>query len=227
MSLSNGDVDLSNPGDEGSESNSTVIDPENYSHTRRLQAIHDARSHVVHVRNSVEDALIQRTVSEHDGRRYYRGAVEAFLLEAMPVFRADVDFADEYMEETHLGDVTLSPPEWIVSYAEDNIGRLVPGAQVPTPRQIPVYGLEDILSLPSPLSLTFSVAVDRGGGIEPQTATVQTELPRDVLDAAVQTADQALNEANIGLQIDDDAGEAELRYADLLPVKEDEEGDGE
>lgn len=78
---------------------SHVIDDSHYSHQRRLQAIHNAHDRVIDVRNAVEDRLISNQIDEYHARRYYRGAVEAFLMEIMPVLQSDeIQLSENYRD---------------------------------------------------------------------------------------------------------------------------------
>lgn len=182
---------------------SKVIDDANFSHQRRLAAIHDAHSRVMEVRNAVEDELIRDRISELNARRYYRGAVEALILEVLPVLESDeIPLEKNYAEGIPLGRVTISPPEHLLSRARANINRLTPGATVPEPVTVEVVGLRDVLEKPSPLVHSFSLSLRQGrDDVELMQGTSQSELPRGLLDRAVQEATQALEEADMGLDI--------------------------
>jgi hypothetical protein len=181
----------------------SVIDDEHYSHKRRLRAIHDAQEHASEVRRVVEDQLISGGLTEQQARRYYRGAVESFIMEVMPVLRDDgLDFAEDYLDGVHLGTVTIEPPEEFVEFARAHVDRMPPGAGVPTPVAMPVVGLRDILELPSPLGKEFSCAIyDGRESTDIHRTQVTTELPRDILDSAFEETTQALEDADIGLKI--------------------------
>lgn len=187
----------------GNSSDSHVIDESHYSHTRRLRAIHNSHDRVLDVRNAVEDRLISGAISEYHARRYYRGAVEAFVMEVMPVLRSDdIQLSTDYAREVELGSVTIRPPEDLVRFARDNIDRMPPGASVPTPVRNHITGVESILTLPSPFTHRFSVTVKEGrDGVQVYSRDVQQELPRDLLDNAVQATTRALEDAQMGLNI--------------------------
>jgi len=186
---------------EGGDSH--VIDEANYSHHRRLQAVHNARDRVMNVRNMVEEELISGTLSEFRARQFYRGAVEALILEILPILESDqIQLDQEYLEGVDLGTVTVEPPDWLVQHARENINRLAPGATVPTPVHEQVIGLRWILDAPSPLAHEFSVVTQHGkSGVDPESAVGQAEIPRDVLDNAVREAGKALEEAEMGLNV--------------------------
>lgn len=180
-----------------------VVDDENYSHKRRLRAIHNAHDRVVEVRNAVEERVINGQMSEYRARRFYRGAVESFIMEVMPVLKSDrIDLSRDYADGVELGEVVISPPEPMVEYARQHIGRLPPGAGVPTPVRRDVVGLSAILDLPSPLTHRFSIAVQQGrDDVDYFSDEVAAEIPRDVLDDAVQLTAEALTDARMGLNI--------------------------
>lgn len=186
----------------GGNSNSSVLDDSHYSHTRRLRAIHNAHDRVINVRNAVEDRLITGEIGEYRARRYYRGAVEALIMQVMPVLESDqITFNTDYKNEVELGTVTISPPQALVQYARQNIDRLAPGSGTPTATTHTVEGLQSVLDLPSPLTEQFSVRVEHGETIDGHTKTVQAELPRDLLDTAVHQVSVALEDADMGLNI--------------------------
>lgn len=182
---------------------SHVIDDAQYSHQRRLRAIHNAHDRVIQVRNAVEDRLISGQLNQFHARRYYRGSVESFLMEIFPVLRSDdIQLSKDYLTGIDLGTVVINPPQELVSFARSNIQRLAPGARVPTAQKTEVVGLRGILELPSPLQHRFTVPVRKGSsGIDTASRVVQQELPRDVLDAAVQQSMEALDDAQMGLNI--------------------------
>lgn len=191
------DVDFST-----NKPDTTVIDEAKYSHKRRLRAIHNAHDRAIDVRNTVEEYLIQKSITELDARRYYRGAVESYIMEVMPLLRSDLLDLEEYAEDVKLGTVTLTPPPELVEFARENIDRMPPGGSVPQPVSHPIEGLVSILELPSPLSKRFTVTLRAGGsGTEHRSEVVRTELSRKLLDTALQTTTEALEEAEMGLNI--------------------------
>jgi len=122
------DVDV-----EGPDSDSHVIDESQYSHKRRLQAIHNARDRVMEVRNAVEERLIEGAISEYHARRYYRGAVESLIMEVLPLLRhEEVTLEEDYAEGVEVGQIRVDPPEALVEYARANVDRMPPGGSVPS-----------------------------------------------------------------------------------------------
>lgn len=203
MAVDDGTPGPDMPIDEG---DSHVLDEANYSHQRRLRAVHNARDRVMEVRNMVEEELISGTLSEFRARQFYRGAVEALILEIIPVLESDqIRLEDDYLEGVELGTVTVQPPQWLVDYARENINRLAPGASVPSPVSEQVTGLRWILDAPSPVAHEFSVVTQHGkSGVDPKSAVGRAEIPRDVLDNAVRQAAKALEEAEMGLNVGED-----------------------
>jgi len=187
-------------GDGGGES--SVIDDQEYSHTRRLRAIHNAHDRVLKVRNAVDDRTISGQLDDFHARRYYRGAVESFVMEIMPVLESnEIGFREDYAEGVELGTLTITPPEGLVGFARQHIRRLPPGAEVPTADEIHVEGVQSVLDVPSPIRRTFSVPVARRHDVEVVTRVVEQELSRDILDSCVQYGMRALEEASIGLNV--------------------------
>jgi hypothetical protein len=181
----------------------SVIDDELYSHKRRLQAIHDAHDRCINVRNAVEDGRITGAISQQQGWRYYRGAIESLLMEVLPALQSDFLSLDrDYVHGVHLGSVTIEPPQSLVAFARDNMERLPAGATVPQPLTHEVIGLRQIIDLPSPLGHEFSVPVyDSRDSIDVRREQVTTEIPRDVLDEALQQIAHALEKSDMGLNV--------------------------
>lgn len=181
-----------------------IVDDENYSHSRRQQSIEDSRERAIDVRTEARGQMVSGQLGELKARQYYRGAVESYLLEVIPVLQQDeIDLEKDYLQEVKLGEITFEPPSELVTYAEENIIRLAPGSQVPTARTVEVRGLEEVLSLPSPLSQTWSVIVEQSGGPNREVARTVRELPLSVLDEIMQTTDEALNQLDIGMKVDE------------------------
>jgi len=219
-----GDVTQSSePTSEASDRKTRVVDDESFSHQRRLHAIHDGHDRVIEVRNAVEERLIEGVVSEYHARRYYRSAIESFLMELLPLLRNDnVELEKDYANGVEVGEISVEPPEELVSFARANIDRLPPGGSVPTTWTVSIDGLSTILDLPSPIRHQFTVAFHTGGGVEQVNRSVEVELDRRLLDSAFHIATEAMEEAEMGLKIENTDREAEFDYEDLFPGGDDE-----
>lgn len=187
---------------ESAGAESHVIDDAQYSHKRRLQAIHNAQDRVMDVRNAVEERLIEGAISEYHARRYYRGAVESLIMEVLSLLQDDeVRLDKDYAQQVEIGKVRVDPPEELVDFARSNVDRMPPGGSVPSTYETTIHGLKTILDLPSPITRQFSVAVHTGGSVQTLARTVETELSRRLLDSAVNLTSEALGEAQMGLNI--------------------------
>ncbi|UIP01741.1 hypothetical protein Hbl1158_16940 (plasmid) [Halobaculum sp. CBA1158] len=188
---------------EAEHAESEVIDEEKYSHKRRLTAIHNAHDRAVTVRDGVGEQLITGAITEQQGRRYYRRAVESLIMQLLPVLESDaLSLEEEYASEVEIGTMSVHAPRDLVQFAKSNIDRLPSGAAVPKAKTIEVVGLKQILELPSPIQRQFSVVVMEGSeDYRPVSQTVETELQRAILDSAVQVASEALEDAQMGLNI--------------------------
>lgn len=209
---------------EAPDKTTRVIDEESFSHQRRLHAIHDGHDRVIEVRNAVEERLIEGAVSEYHARRYYRSAIESFLMELLPLLRnEDVELEKDYADGVEVGEIVVEPPEDLVGFARANIDKLPPGGSVPTTYSATIEGLSTILDLPSPLRRQFSVAIHTGAGVERVSRSVEVELDRRLLDSAFHIATEAMEEAEMGLKIENTDREAEFDYEDLYPGEGDDE----
>jgi len=180
-----------------------IVDDENYSHSRRQQSIEDTRERALNVRTEAQGQIVSGQLSELKAQQYYRGAVKTYLIEVISVLQHDeIDLETDYVNGVKLAEITFQPPAELVTYAQENIIRLAPGSQVPTARTVEICGLKEVLSLSSPLSQTWSVVVEKSGGPNREVARTVRELPLSVLDEIMLTADEALNELDIGLEVD-------------------------
>jgi hypothetical protein len=201
-----------------------VIDDEKYSHSRRLRAIHNAHDRTLEVRNAVEERLIDRRIGEYHARQYYRSAVETFIMTVLPVLeREDIGLSEDYAEHVELGEVIISPPDELEQFARGNIGSMPPGAGVPEPVRQDVIGLRAVVDLPSPLTHTFAVAIQHGpDDVQVYRRQVSEELPRRVLDRAVRACADALDDADMGLDIGSDRPRNDLGAGGGWPWERDE-----
>jgi hypothetical protein len=178
-------------------------DGEESSHDRRKRLLEDLREHAINVQLDVRSRQARGEITTQQARQEYRGAVRQYLRETFQILqRDDVTLSKDYLGNVELGVVTFEPPRELVALAEQHLGRLAPGEQVPTRVTKPIGGLRAVVDLPSPLTHTFTVAYRQGGSIRTQRRTVETELPEQVLDAAVEKADAALSEVELGMQVD-------------------------
>jgi len=82
--------------------------------------------------------------------------------------------------------------------------------------------VDDTRTLP-PIRRQFTVAIHTGGGVEQVSRSVEVELDRKLLDKAFHIATEAMEEAEMGLKIENTDREAEFDYEDLYPNGGDEE----
>lgn len=205
-----------------SDKTTRVVDDESFSHQRRLRAIHDSHDRVIEVRNAVEERLIEGAISEHHARRFYRGSIESFLMELLPLLQHDdVELQTNYADGVEIGEFAVDPPQELIDFARANIDRLPPGGSIPTTWSATIDGLATIRELPSPICRHFSVAVHTGGGVEKISRSVEVELDRRLLDNVVHIATEAMEDAEMGLDVENTDREAEFDYEDLFPGGED------
>jgi hypothetical protein len=179
-------------------------DDEHSTHKRRKRLIEDLREQAISVRAEAHSRQIHGQLSRQAARREYRGAVSVYLREVFQVLAAEeVALSKDYEQGIGLGEVVFEPPEELVSFARDNVRKLLPGEQVPTAEVASINGLRSVTELPSPLSYTFTVDYRAGGQTDTKSRTVTAELPQRVLDKAIEEADKALSEVGVGLEIDE------------------------
>lgn len=187
---------------ESLDSKKEVIDESHYSHGRCLRSVHDIREEVQTAKAALNEATLYDKTTQHRARRYYRGEVERFIEEVLPLLKHDgLDFQHDYLEGVKIGTVRIEPPNDLVKFARSNIDRMPPGGSVPTPWQTEIYGLKTILELPSPITRQFSVAIHTGGSVETVSRTVQSEVSLRLLQSAFRATRQALEDADMGFLV--------------------------
>lgn len=189
-----------------------VAGDENYSHQRRQQMIEDSRERCIEIRTEARSQQIAGQLGETKARQHYRGAVESYLLQIIPLLERDDATVDgEYLDagEEPLGQIAFQPPADLVAFAKDNLIRLADGSQVPQASSVTIGGFKDLLKMPSPISVSWTVVVD-SGSVERRSESVVKEVPIRVLDETVQQADAALDELDIGIELSEKEQEWEI-----------------
>jgi len=208
-------------GEEEQGQPSGIVDKEDFSHNRRQQLIEEYRERTFQIRTEAHGQLVAGNLSQRDARRYYRGAVESYLLQVLPVLeRDDIEWSQNYLHAVDLGTVEFQPPEALVTYARENVIRLPDGQSVPTPTVRSVTGLRSILDLPAPLSVRYSVVVRDGGGLNRADEIVTKEIPRSIMDSALQLTDKALADADLGINIGEKTNQTKITDKTIEEVDE-------
>lgn len=195
----------------------TVADPDEYTQTRRLRAIHDARENVVQTRNQVEEAEIFQDFDPDAGRRLVRRAVENYALEVEPLVRdADSRTDRDYWSGVELGTMAIHPPGWFADVLADPGVYTVNGSGIPEPVGFTFNGLESLFDAGRPPAAAFEMTVQKKHeGVQTVTDTVPREIPLDVLENAYRTLNRVLRDLGIDASLDDNQ-DAEFDYSDLL-----------
>lgn len=208
-----------------------VDDPEKYSQQRRLRTIHDWRDEVLNRRDSVFDAIEKGQISKSKGLRYYRRAIENYILEIEPLLLDEdlEDVAMEFLNEEKIGSMTIFPPRELYEVANDEES-VIPGeASIPTEQTRHFRGLRSIRDAEEPIQETFSLPVKRRHEpIQKRTWTATAEIPTEILDNAFQATNRFLRTVDVDTSLRNDDREASFDYSDLLPRGERaEDGDAD
>jgi len=202
---------------------SKVVDEERETHSRRKRLIEEYRERAYRVRTEANSMAISGRLGDNELRRLYRKHVETYLLQTVPLLTRDEIRTDTIMRilsEQPLGEVRFEPPERLSKYAQRHLARLPPGAGVPTPKTVSVVGIQDIVRLPSPLTVEWSVSMQTRDGVSTQTASKQQELPQHILDTAMQLTDKALAAADMGVDIEQQEQQTKIDKKLLEEVEE-------
>jgi len=202
----------------------TVKDDEEYVAKRIKKRILDSRDRV----DQREDLLFagrvldpEVDIPEHRAVRAFGKTVQQFVRNIRVLLTSFPEGdGQRYFEQTDLGHVTLYPPN-TDSYQFGDAARssrppeevkkdlgLPREASLPEPSTVTFDGLKSILEHDPVLRQRWSVQVSTGHGRESAeyvTVHAQQVVPKHIYDAAVEAADEFLN--NIGMGVDIDPGE--------------------
>lgn len=195
----------------GTGSGFVAKDPDGYNQTQRLKSIHEARRRVIEQQQKVDQARLERNISERLGNTAIRRAVEGYILELEPLMKGDeTDVSEDYWSGVDLGKFQL-PNGKIRAY--EGVGSLLD---------------EDEL-----ITVNWEEAVDSplaGQSTEQKSATVQ--IPRGILMTAYRALNQFVSEIGLDLDLKKDETETYGFRGEVIPLEEmefdeDEEGDEE
>jgi hypothetical protein len=185
---------------------SDLTDEEGVSQRLRLKAIHKAHDHAADARLQVKQALAYGELDRRDARDVFRAAVETYLMEIEPLllgYLDDVDDEDNPLTprardlwlHANLGAMTVEPPDRLRQVANTDQTRRAAGASGPSAKRVSVSGLNQVLEMPSPLSIEWQTVARQGAGTHQQhRASRDVQLSLDVLDQAFRRANELLAE---------------------------------
>jgi hypothetical protein len=200
------------PAEEYEGRSASVEDPEGLNRRLRLRSLHEAQQHFIDTRNAVEDARLRDNIGENAARKMVRTALENYLMLAEPVITA-TDEGEDYWNSVELGEVVIPPPDEHMEWVRES--QTVVHAET-SPLPIPMEGLEDIMTVPSPLSVEFDAARRvPHRGIERQSSTATAEISLDVLKTAFRKVNMKLRDFGLDLEPQEEE-EYELKYAHLI-----------
>jgi len=188
-----------------STSSKKISDPDEFSQTRRLRAIHDARDRVIDTRDRVEEARVLEKLDPRAGRQLFRRAVENYVLEVEELLTDDeVTTEVDYWNGIELGSMVIEPPASFHQLLDDDHTYLVPGSQIPQGREITFYGVKSVLDAGRPETYTFSIEVERKHhGAETVTETVGKEVPLRVSENAYRALNRFLHDVDVSLGMEE------------------------
>jgi hypothetical protein len=160
--------------------------------------------------------------------------VKQFLRAIEPLLKTEgVTHANQYYEQKKIGEFVLVPPATseydftLVRQLGNGIDAdelrlslgLPPGVTLPEPRTISFEGLKSVIESDTIIEERWSVVVDNNGppkAHEKVYPRVETVVPIGIYRDAVRIADEFLQQAGIGLEIQAEKGDAGYNYSDLL-----------
>jgi len=151
---------------------------------QRFEEIHDARRQVIEDERSLNEALATGRVDDSQARRLFQRAVDAYVRELEYLLNPpDSDDPSEYWDDTEIGRIPL-----------------------PDGREAVVEGLGPYLDLDEEIEVQVASA-ERDHYYEvPQqaTRTVTVQPPWSLLRSAFRTANAAVSELGLELDVDGD-----------------------
>lgn len=174
-----------------------VADDDHLAHKQRLRSLHRSRQEALDIRREVAVSRVAGDVSREDALVAYRETVEVFALDARQVLTSNaLSFDEDPWTEQELGSLTIGPPTDLQQRAREQRDRL--HSPPPTQTETVFEGISDLLSAPRP-QVTESWRVRIGDDVV--EASASEPVPQSVLDTALQTIDDALQDAEIGVSV--------------------------
>lgn len=174
---------------------------------QRFEEIHEARRQVIEDERSINEALATGRVADSDARRLFQRAVNAYVRELEYLLNPpDSDETNDYWDSTEIGRIEL-----------------------PNGKVLVVTGLGEYLDLPEEIPVSVSTTTRDHyyelGDSETETVTVQP--PWAVLRSAFRTANAAVSDLGLELDVDgDDSDRWEFReIKDINELNPEEWGD--
>jgi len=169
----------------------------------------------------------------------WHGIIRQYVRNIVPLLQNDeIEGAKHAYGEAYLGTVRLDPPSQYKTGAGGGLKSdethdivLHRFSDVPEPREIHVHGLRSILD-PPPLTASWEIIVDthasdafgglvnEGSGMREIEATETGHLHVGILREALSTADQFLENANVGLSVEQSSTEAGGQYEEIEEIDE-------
>lgn len=181
-----------------------IDDPEGYVAEQHLQQLTETRANVTKRRYKSREASIVQGLSEKRSVALYATAVENYLLNLLPTYDRENETHNEYWTETRLGEVSITPISGVVEQYHRTTNKYRANGREyedvrPKERVIEFTGLMEILNRPVEISANFE-GITENHLQEGETLTASAVIPREVLDAAVATADNFSQEVGLGLE---------------------------
>jgi hypothetical protein len=171
-------------------------DRDDLAQDHRLNEILKTRRRVLEHRTQLRHAIHRGELHEIHAATEYRDVLESYLIDLEPVF-IDSDKAHVWHRE-HIGTWTLKIP------GDKPTGPAFRGQGTESmAREASVHGLSDILAMPNPITITQEMPTRNGTDTEEH----EFQIPFELLDRAFRTANRALNDWGLELQLEPDDGD--------------------
>jgi hypothetical protein len=191
--------------------NERIDDPDDFTTSKRLSHIFDARRQLREIRR---EASIMRNRSGRSAKfqaiQYYRSGVESYLLEVDTLLRRHSPGPYLWREKKY-GTLTFNPPgkfrEQMGSYVAENI-QMKPNVplrvkSIPEPKTMDIIGLKWLFEVESPARAVFEFEVDNASMGSTHTDTARACISWTALNEMVSDVNYFLGELGIGLDAAD------------------------
>lgn len=202
-----------------------IDDPEDISQKQRIKEILDRRRRTLEARDEAKMETLLGGTNEARALLYYRAHLESLIYELWNVFRnfeagesesedSDTPTGKYYLEEKHLGTVTVSPPESLIGA----IGQLDAGENLPESKRFEIEGLKWYLEHPDTIQATFAAE-----SFDPPERVVESNervLRWDELDAGLRACFEFIHKAGIDADLAEEEQQTKIDRELLEEVEE-------
>lgn len=175
-----------------------IDDPEDASQKKRINSLLARREEVLEARSVAMDEYTLGDATKQQAIMHYQSRLQNLILDLWTKFKNDlIDEGEKYLKEEQIATVTVPPPPELIAEQRD----LAAGEPAPEPKREEIIGLEWFIHNQPIIQKTFTAHTWNPPG--ETTATNRVILNFNVLDDAVVTCFEFMDEAGIDADIEE------------------------